>query len=957
MTIAMPTLGDAPQQANAAGMTPEQAEEMQEQSGALKQQQDAILRGYKESLIAYENLNPEEKEIDSAVGDVLDGAVIKFGGWTPTWDDEPIPIGNRKVTAALVGMGDQMGDSARGIAQILKEQGIADFIDVENQDQNEEILRQLYGDPNYGNAAIAGAIPGALAEPIGLLLPIGKAKSLGKAMLASGVIGGMYGSTLYVDKDESRLTNAALTAALMGPLGGLLHKYFRGALGEDVTKVIDDTSDFVGPIKPTGGTRNYDVDFLTPEQVTLKGIDDVDNVAARGYTVDEMGSEVIEMTGTARQQGIAAKKAERLQARKVKALQKRLEKRAKRRTAKKSPEEVMDDMEVRASLRGRKQGKIDSEWKRILDRAIQPIYDNVKRYAPRVAAKLRDADATHHLKKQAWETRSSNFMKWMNSIKGDDARRLKMLINNNGFGKATMQAIREMGGDTAANEARQVQSVLNEILTQYKDVGYKVNPIPDYFPNSVKDLKSLVKREQSMIDKAIAKETARQGGRALTANQKAHIAERMFTFDVRYSNTSGSLKKRMKQNIADDELDFYHNPVDALHNYINTAAEDIAKRQFFKGFGHKADPKKGLDVHGADIDQSIDNLIDHIKAEVPDMEAQNVLVELLRSRFSADVHKTHRFVQGVKNASYASTLGNWWSAMTQMGDMVFAMHKYGMKATVQSLLGPRVTDKERLGITKAMQELTSTKGISNKIADFAFKWSGFSRIDSLGKNVNINASLRINKKLAQNSPEKFKAKWSNHFGNETQAVIDELNALKLQKNATLSDNVHLMLWNDLAETQPIGLSEMPKWYLDYPNGRIAYAYKTFALKQLNYMRNTIMKEGNPVKRAANLTKFGAMFVMANTGIDTFKDFMEGKELDVEDRALDNLWSLAGTSKYATDKGLAAVIQNALVPVPVTQGYRSVQAMTGKDNYEQKAITAFNQTPVVGRVNKAWEIAK
>jgi hypothetical protein len=584
---------------------------------------------------------------------------------------------------------------------------------------------------------------------------------------------------------------------------------------------------------------------------------------------------------------------------------------------------------------------------------IQPVYDNIKKYSPKVAHGLRNADAIQHRRQHIWTTAVKPWQEFVTKKLSKEAKvQLKKLLSNGGFNKATMQFIKEQGGVEAVANAKKVSQTMDEILQMYKQAGYRVEGREGYFPLAVKDLDGLRKREQGLLDNIYAKEQARQGGRALTPNQKAHIAEHYFSFDLRYSKTSGSLKKRMKKEVADDELEFYHNPEDALHYYIHTAAEDIAKREFFKSFGHKVG-KKGLNPNGTDIDDSISSLIDQIKKDVPGFDGQSEVARLLRARFSADVHKTYNFVQAIKNLSYAGTLGNYWSAMTQIGDLVFAFHKYGIKAAVGAIFGPKVTSRAELGVEKAMAELQSeTMGITSKIADKAFKWSGFDAIDRFGKNVNINASLRQNKQLAIKNPEKFRAKWGEKFGAETDSVMNELANLKLQKNAELSDNVYLMLWNDLAETQPIGLSEMPEKYLKMPNGRIFYAYKTFAMKQLNYMRNMINSDQNAFRKAHNLTYFATMFVLANSTIDGFKDFVAGKELNMEDKVFDNIVSLLGTSKYAVDKsqGLGGVIMQGLTPVPLEQGAKALDKISTLDVTPGDIVS---QVPIVGAINKKY----
>jgi hypothetical protein len=175
-------------------------------------------------------LSKPYKRKKSKIEENLENQTLQIGFGTKYDIDTGIPL-SPKATAGLIGLGDQIGDVWRGTAQLLKEQGIADLIDEEVQDQNEEIIRKLYADPKFGTAAKTGAVVGAIAEPVGFLIPGLKFGKTTSAVAYAAVAGGLYGSALYVDGEESRIKNAALGLAFGGALGGLSHKFFRGVVG------------------------------------------------------------------------------------------------------------------------------------------------------------------------------------------------------------------------------------------------------------------------------------------------------------------------------------------------------------------------------------------------------------------------------------------------------------------------------------------------------------------------------------------------------------------------------------------------------------------------------------------------------------------------------------------------------------------------------------------------------
>lgn len=912
---------------------------------------------------------------DPIVEEALTGNTVKFGipGITGVYDTgiEMSP----EVMAAAVGYGDQIADSFRGIAQVMKKMGIADLIDEDAQNQNEEILRALYDDSAYGTIAQGGAVVGGLAEPLGLLIPAAKANTAYGALMYSGIMGGLYGSSLYVDPQESRIANAVAGAAGMGVLGYWAHKFFRQQVGgqfdDRLTEVAKDT------IEPTVSDKPGSLANLTAEQA-------FDRIRAEAIASKQAEVEMMWRMKEGRDpRGVLYTKAEyeRALARvekevdaelKAKGVKQKLKKnkkkvakeldkinKPKKPTVKEVAEENVNQLEAKVATRGPRNAKM-FKARQLVDKVLQPIYNNVKKYSPEVAAGLRKVDMRMHGLQKAWTDQIKPFKEFFDNIPIEQQRKLNNMLMNQGISKELMKEVQSIGGQQAADSLVVAQKVLNDVLEHYKSVGYKIEPMEGYFPRAVRDLDGLVKDHNSIIDNAMAGVGKKAN---LTEKDQMRVMERLLTFDPRFSNTSGSLKQRMIKEVGEDQQMYYHDPVSSLYYYVNTAAEDVANREFFKSLGYKPKKKTGLDITGSDVTESINSVVETLKDNLH-WKDRNDLVKLLQSRFAADVHSTLGAVRAIKNLSYAGTLGNFWSAATQVGDLVFAFHKYGIGETVQSILGKNITTKEALGIDKAMQELNEAgRGHTAKLADWAFKWGGFDAVDRFGKNININASLRKNRKLAKGNTAEFEKKWRVHFGDETDALMAELRQLKMKPGEPMSDNMKLMLWNDLADTQPIGLSEMPQLYLDMPNGRMFYAYKTFTLKQMNYMREVLRRgKGNPAQRAANLVYFASLFVAANSSVDYFKDFMMGKDLDFNDNFLDNVVGLLGTNKYAVDKsaGLGSLLMEGFKPVPYTQGAGVLdwasQALMGEIDVPKAA----SKVPVVGKPYKAlteWEFIK
>ena len=140
----------------------------------------------------------------------------------------------------------------------------------------------------------------------------------------------------------------------------------------------------------------------------------------------------------------------------------------------------------------------------------------------------------------------------------------------------------------------------------------------------------------------------------------------------------------------------------------------------------------------------------------------------------------------------------------------------------------------------------------NTLSEYTFKGSGFRGADVAGKTVTLNAAIQRGRQMAADGTLAKEYGWLFN-GNEIKLLRRDL----LQGNKT--DRVREFAGAELAKLQPSDLAQMPKWYLDNPNGRILYMLRTFGLKQLQQVNRLVLetwKEG--VKRNDNRLKAEAV---------------------------------------------------------------------------------------------------
>jgi hypothetical protein len=176
-------------------------------------------------------------------------------------------------------------------------------------------------------------------------------------------------------------------------------------------------------------------------------------------------------------------------------------------------------------------------------------------------------------------------------------------------------------------------------------------------------------------------------------------------------------------------------------------------------------------------------------------------------------------------------------------------------------------------------------------------------MDNIGKEALINGALARYRNQARKGNTEFLAMLKKIFGDSADLVRGDL----IQGRET--ENVKYLLFNRLLDFQPLTLSEMPKQYLNSPNGRILYMLKTFTIKQLDSFKNESIsiinegiknRDGNTIfKGMRNLVYLTALFVMANAGADQLKDWLFGRKPTFNDKVWDNILRLFGLSRYIT----------------------------------------------------------
>lgn len=108
-----------------------------------------------------------------------------------------------------------VGDTYRGVKQI-------NGLDIKDMKESDQKLRAIFANPEYGSEAKAAWIGGMVLDPAGWMIPLGKARTVGKLALygaASGALSGLLG---YVDSEDDEWQQRLINAGIGAGAGAVL---------------------------------------------------------------------------------------------------------------------------------------------------------------------------------------------------------------------------------------------------------------------------------------------------------------------------------------------------------------------------------------------------------------------------------------------------------------------------------------------------------------------------------------------------------------------------------------------------------------------------------------------------------------------------------------------------------------------------------------------------------------
>ena len=927
---------------------------------------------------------------DAEIGERLGNVKVAFGPWEAeetTWAD----VIGEDATAGLVGLGAGMSDTWRGVKQMFG-------IDAEEEAENERIMNELYGSEEYGTEAMAGLIGGAVADPAGLIVGGGTAKAVQvarimknmnkvkQAAVSGAIVGGAQTGTGYIDEEGSinRLQMAALGATLGGGLG-----YWGGksAAKAENKLLVDTHQKNIRELEEAVGSI-ISKESLTPDEavaIIKKG--DPDLVKRALDSAKEIGEQPdLVNAGKNYEFYKAASKG---------------------------------DMPIEAVV-----SKLKTEGKGLgsADKLLGVISSQVKKLNPRVFGKLRRYDANMARHPEKYRKIREGFAEYFPTQSGrhtgekvmsqTDIDIFNHKILNQEFDEAR-EFLRTKRGSKAVKEFDKTLKVYDELGDELVSIGALDKKMGNYWHRSInmdkydefmevlkKDMGKDIQTKWEAKLKELNKKAKEKRGYDLTDHEIARSFE-AFVFGARPETYSvGALKGRKIKKIPQKYVQYYTNPIESLDSYIHTAVAEVEKAKFFG----KEIYKSGITREGDfNLSGMLDNwkAVDMLKGMNP--EDQSDLVDVINLRFGRGMQSANQFTQNYKSLVNMTLLGNPVSAITQFGDLGVSMYKNGIYRTgkhflknlpAQALEGAGVLKRgttnritiEDLGLEQRFQEFEdlAKKGELAKWQDRLFTWSGFSLVDRIGKEAMVNSAVEKAVKIASNPKSGAYKSWAKELRN----TIGEADFIKLQndlktlaekgmKKENMTDDVMAYAFSKLADVQPISKSEVPQAYLSSNTGKTAFTLKSFLLKQVDVLRNDVIREateGSKIQAGKNLVAYTTLLGMMNLGADEVKQLVTGKkslsDLPEEAQAitagtlLQNIYGSTlktfGFSGYTMrdiqKEGATGYLQSLIPPVPLADELVKIGMSIAYGDPDSDIISESTKRKLVGEIPMVGRIA-
>ena len=577
---------------------------------------------------------------------------------------------------------------------------------------------------------------------------------------------------------------------------------------------------------------------------------------------------------------------------------------------------------------------------------LETISDRVGRINGDLKIRLREHDMNGHIRKHQKLLELRPFMtaiskKAIGGLTKSERKEVGLYLKNGEY-DSVIKVLNRHGNIKVGSKFKpevytpeeavtKLRNTLEGTAQELEGIGVKVNRVENYYPRKVKDLDGLLDKLGRPIQGIIQVQLRRAASAlgksvdTLTESQREEVINNTLRG---YSVNTGKgglsfTKSRTIPKVTEDLSEFYEDDMLALQSYVVRSVDKLEEAKFFSNAGGKVKyTDDGLEIdYGSSIGSMTDKLL--AKGQINNA-GQSDLGKLLSARFEAPKKSPSKFFQGYRTGNYMFTIGNPFSALNQIPDLGITATTQGMANAFGQFFNMnkplRIKD---FGLDDYLTAELSTVNDFSKGLHNLFKYTGFRFADRLGKETLMNAAYQKARKIAKNpkAGNDIELKYKSAFGDEYDLFLKDLN------EGRISERVKLYVFNELADAQPISMSEVPYQYAIMENGRLLYTLKTFGLRQLGLVKDNIRtkwKQGKKLGAAKNLAMFATIPPLLGANMSEVQDFILGEGYDpndIPDEMLNRLLAMGFASRYNLDKAVGSgktgeVLGNLIMPPTV-----------------------------------------
>ena len=598
----------------------------------------------------------------------------------------------------------------------------------------------------------------------------------------------------------------------------------------------------------------------------------------------------------------------------------------------------------------------------VADPIIKPIKSAIKQEDKFIAGRMDKFELDNLTMKQNFVDRITPFADQFKKLTKNEQQLFQRLTSNSDTMPEAYKLLDRVqtrkGMDGIKGNFKEVTNSLDELFTIANKNGIEVEYRKDYLPRVMKDyegfMKSLGKEPKNVLDKMIKDaEAAKHAGMSekmkqsisleqtnLTSEERVKVIQNFFEGrGAKGGGKAGFQKERVVDNITTDNQQYYDDFLPGIQRYVDNVVYRTNKNRFI----------------GKSQAPAARNIFeDIVTVSKGDTEKEGKLAKLISTRFNGGEAKIGKGTNVLRNTIYATTIANPYSTITQLGDLALNAYRNGVINTV-SPFGPKIKLKD-FGLNDMASEFTDA-GAMKGAMDKLFTVTGFKKLDIALKENNIRGAFRQARSQLKNKNSKAYKKFIEEnkpfFENETDDLVDAI-----RRGDSQDENVRHYLFSRLTKTQPITLSEMPSAYLNSKKGRLAYALKTFFVKQLDVLREDIVKKlakrETTKEGVQNAIRFGMLFGGGTAAVNMTKDVMLGRPVEIKDELMDVGMQMLGVSRYAIYKGssdgltgFGAALFAPPMPI-VNEAFKVITAEDKEKALEKQSKELLRYIPVAGK---------